>query len=73
MRQDGSRARWMVRIGVSVCAVGVTIAASGCYTKITRAEGFGADRISTEEPDRRQGPVDKLIFGEDQPPRSNIR
>lgn len=73
MRQDGLRARWMVRIGVSVCALGMAMAASGCYTKITRAEGFGADRISTEEPNRRQGPVDKLIFGEDQPGKTNIR
>jgi len=42
------------------------IAAPGCYQKVTRAEGFGADRISTESPNRQQGPIDELIFGKDQ-------
>lgn len=40
----------------------------GCYEKVTRAEGFGADRISTETPNRQQGPIDELIFGKDPKP-----
>jgi len=53
-------------VGAGACAC-ILISAAGCYKKVTRAEGFGASRISTEEPDRQQGPIDKLIFGEDQP------
>lgn len=45
------------------CAVG--LAAGGCYERVTRVEGFGAHRISTQSPDRQQGPIDELIFGKD--------
>ncbi len=43
-------------------------AMAGCYEKVTRVEGFGAHRISTESPNRQQGPIDELIFGKDQKP-----
>ena len=54
--------------GVGLVALGAAtlLLSGGCYEKVTRAEGFGADRITTEDPNRNQGPVDKLIFGEDQ-------
>lgn len=61
----------------AVCVTATVIVAGaacgGCYQKITRAEGFGASRISTEEPDRQQGPVDKLIFGEDKPTKKTMK
>lgn len=52
----------------SAVAAGLVVLAglSGCYQKVTRAEGFGADRISTESPNRQQGPIDQLIFGKDE-------
>lgn len=49
-----------------VCACA---ALTGCYHRVTRAEGFGADRITTEEPNLKQGPLDSLIFGQDKPPK----
>lgn len=60
---------------VAAVAIGAAVLfmAGGCYQKITRAEGFGASRISTEEPDRQQGPVDKLIFGEDKPTKKTMK
>lgn len=54
-----------MRIGAAAAALGAAAAAGGCYERVTRAEGFGADRISTEAPNRTQGPVDELIFGKD--------
>jgi hypothetical protein len=59
--------------GVVLAAASLVVCAPGCYQKVTRAEGFGASRISTEEPDRQQGPVDKLIFGEDKPTKKTAK
>lgn len=65
--RDGTVGR-VVRTGTALAVLLVGAGAgSGCYERVTRAEGFGADRISTEAPNRTQGPIDTLIFGKDQP------
>ena len=61
MHRRMSRTRWGgAGVGVA-CAVCVG-ASTGCYQKITRAEGFGASRISTEKSDL-DTPIDNAIFG----------
>lgn len=52
-----------IGMALGVAGAGVLACSGGCYKKVTRAEGFGADRISTEE-GRHEGPVEKVIFGE---------
>ncbi len=46
---------------LAVCTV-CGMASMGCYKKITRAEGFGADRITTEQSDL-DTPLNNAIFG----------
>jgi len=46
------------------------VALAGCYQKITRAEGFGASRISTEKSDL-DTPIDNAIFGKPDSSKKN--
>ena len=70
MRHESTKR--LVRTGAAIAALTLVAGVgSGCYERVTRAEGFGADRISTEAPDRSQGPIDQLIFGKDQPSVKN--
>lgn len=64
---------WRAALGVGVACAVCGGASTGCYQKVTRAEGFGASRISTEEPDRQPGAIDKLIFGQDKPSKKTVK
>ena len=47
---------------VAVAAVGVA-GLGGCYERVTRATGFGADQYTVTEPYQRNSAVDDWIFG----------
>ncbi len=54
--------------GLVLPAIAVLALQTGCYKKVVGAEGFGADRIPVEQSDRPDGPIDKLIFGDEKKP-----
>jgi len=62
MKTTASSRRPAALLGVATLALAST---AGCYSKVTHAEGFGADRITTEEGDRTNGPVEQVLFGDD--------
>jgi hypothetical protein len=66
----------MQRIGLGVAAAGLISSAlsmSGCYTRVTRASGFGADQYSVSEPYQRTSALDDWIWGKPQEPRDGTR
>lgn len=46
---------------LALLAVG--LCQSGCYERVTRASGFGADQYNVSEPYQRNGVVDDWLFG----------
>ncbi|MEC9374709.1 MAG: hypothetical protein VYC34_12730, partial [Planctomycetota bacterium] len=47
------------------------VALAGCYEKVTRAEGFGANYYETEPRSNTDGPVSKALFGSSDPQRTD--
>lgn len=64
-------AAWMaigLVAGVFVCSL------TGCYQRVTRATGFGADQYTVSEPYQRNSAVDDWIFGkQDRSPSTGSR
>jgi len=48
---------------VIIAAVLATCGMTGCYQRVTRATGFGADQYQVSEPYQRNSAVDDWIFG----------
>ena len=46
-----------VLAGLCVCSM------TGCYERVTRASGFGADQYQVSEPYQRNSAVDDWLFG----------
>jgi hypothetical protein len=57
----------VLREPVVVVAVGAVLSTVGCYERVTRATGFGADQYTVSEPYQRNSAVDDWIFGKQQP------
>ncbi len=56
----------------AVALLGATlIFLPACYSRVTRASGFGADQYSVSEPYQRNGKVDDWIFGKQQPAKQS--
>ncbi len=54
--------------GVCLCSL------TGCYQRVTRATGFGADQYTVSEPYQRNSAVDDWIFGkQDRTPSTGSR
>jgi len=55
----------MVAAGRCLAIVAVLAACglTGCYERVTRASGFGADQYQVSEPYQRNSAVDDWIFG----------
>jgi len=69
LRATGSAAL-VATFGLAICAA----CASGCYQRVTRASGFGADQYEVSEPYQRNSAVDDWIFGkQDRTPSSGSR
>ncbi|MGH7242430.1 MAG: hypothetical protein ACREJD_03315 [Phycisphaerales bacterium] len=45
----------------AICAVCV-VALAGCYERVVRAEGLGAQGVAVQKPYRSEGPLDKAVF-----------
>jgi hypothetical protein len=60
-------------VGLAAALAVLPAALGGCYQKVTRAEGFGAERIPVEESDRPDGPIDQLLFGPQKQPTGGER
>ncbi len=58
------------RLVAVLVLAGLGAAATGCYERVTRAEGIGADRVDTYEPNSKGEPdlLDDLMWGK-QPPK----
>lgn len=51
---------------IVLLAAGVTAAAtfcSGCYQRVVRAKGLGADNYNVSEPYQESGKIDEWLFG----------
>lgn len=51
---------------LAVAVVGVLIL-GGCYQRVVRAKGFGADQVTVSEPYQESGKLDEWIFGSPNP------
>lgn len=64
----------LARLGAVAGMACVVSAAGGCYERVTRATGFGADQYTVSEPYQRNSAVDDWIFGkQDSTPKSGSR
>lgn len=54
-----SAARLSIGVLAGLCACSMT----GCYERVTRATGFGADQYQVSEPYQRNSAVDDWLFG----------
>lgn len=64
---------WRTRAaGLAVCGVGLAAlsAASGCYSRVVSAKGFGADQYQVSEPYQENSQIDDWMFG-DRPQHPN--
>jgi hypothetical protein len=43
----------------------ITCTLGGCYERVVRAKGFGADQYNVAEPYQESGQLDEWIFGSD--------
>ena len=51
---------------MSLAALAVAmVALPGCYERVTRAKGFGADGVAVSEPYQETSKLDNWIFGEE--------
>jgi len=61
-------AAWLsIGLAAGACLCSLT----GCYQRVTRATGFGADQYTVSEPYQRNSAVDDWIFGKPQPSSSS--
>ena len=53
------------RLVAVLVLAGLGAAATGCYERVIRAEGIGADRVDTYEPNSKDEPdlLDDLMWG----------
>ena len=57
----------VLRVPVAMVALGAVLSTVGCYERVTRASGFGADQYTVSEPYQRNSAVDDWIFGKQEP------
>ncbi|MBX3403665.1 MAG: hypothetical protein KF699_09685 [Phycisphaeraceae bacterium] len=74
MPQTGAapiKSRSIVPLAIALCAVMACCA--GCYQRVTRATGFGADQYSVSEPYQESGKIDDWFWGKPPSSRSGSR
>lgn len=49
------------------------VCCAGCYTRVTRATGFGADQYTVSEPYQESGKIDDWFWGKPPSNRSGSR
>lgn len=68
----GSVCPW--RAGLAgLAALTALSAGAGCTERVVAARGFGADRVTIEEPYQESGQIDRWIFGEEPGVREGLR
>lgn len=59
-------------LGLAILALGAAAAGlGGCYQRVVRAKGLGADRYNVSEPYQESSVVDDWLFGPTEQRRSN--
>lgn len=56
------------RVAVAATLAAMTIGLGGCYQRVTRATGFGADQYQVAEPYQESGRIDDWFWGK--PPQN---
>ena len=70
MRKNRSMARVLVP-GLLLAVMAASVA-SGCYSRVVSAKGFGADQYQIQEPYQANSKLDDWVFGK-QPTQNNSR
>ncbi len=65
-----SRCRRLVWIS-ALGACSMLACSVGCYKRVVKAEGFGADGVTVQQPNRSDTAIDRAIFGGE--PKANSR
>jgi hypothetical protein len=66
-----AQSRSILAVAVALCAAAACCA--GCYQRVTRATGFGADQYSVSEPYQESGKIDDWFWGKPPTSRSGSR
>lgn len=53
----------LLSLAAAVTAAGMSAGLGGCYQRVVRAKGLGADQYSVSEPYQESGKLDEWLFG----------
>lgn len=70
--QNRPKTRLALVATLSTVSVLAILPAAGCYTRVVKAKGFGADQYQVSEPYQENSQLDDWVFGE-RPVTNNSR